>query len=160
MNGDPIRVYADTSVFGGVFDEEFNKASRTFFDEVVAGRFLLVTSDLVESEVEDAPIEVQRLFAEMQSLGESTRISVEALQLRGAYLEAGIVGPRRALDALHVALATVAKCALIVSWNFKHIVHFQKVPLYNAVNVLEGYAEIAVYSPPEVIEDDEEEEEV
>ena len=29
-------------------------------------------------------------------------------------------------DAMHVALATVAK-ADVVSWNFKHIVHFDKI---------------------------------
>lgn len=43
-----IRVYADTSVFGGAFDEEFQAASRTFFDQVRNGRFKLVTSALVQ----------------------------------------------------------------------------------------------------------------
>jgi len=38
-----------------------------------------------------------------------------------------------------------------VSWNFKHIVHFQKIPLYRAINTIKGYAEINIYSPPEVI---------
>lgn len=28
----PIKVYADTSVYGGVFDEEFAEASQAFFD--------------------------------------------------------------------------------------------------------------------------------
>lgn len=44
----PIRVYADTSVFGGVFDSEFQSASRTFFDQVRGGRFQHVTSALVQ----------------------------------------------------------------------------------------------------------------
>jgi hypothetical protein len=30
----PIRVYADTSVYGGVFDEEFSVTSTAFFDSV------------------------------------------------------------------------------------------------------------------------------
>ncbi|MHC4542617.1 MAG: type II toxin-antitoxin system VapC family toxin, partial [Planctomycetota bacterium] len=55
-------------------------------------------------------------------------------------------------DALHVALATVSQSSLIVSWNFKHIVNFQKIPRYNAVNTLHGQNEIAIYSPLEVIE--------
>ena len=38
------------------------------------------------------------------------------------------------------------------SWNFRHIVNFQKIPRYNAVNTLNGYKEIAIYSPLEVIE--------
>jgi hypothetical protein len=50
-----IRVYADTSVFGGPFDEEFQTASSTFFDQVRNGRFQLVTSALVQEEVEPAP---------------------------------------------------------------------------------------------------------
>ena len=39
-----ISVYADTSVFGGVFDDEFSGPSKTFVEAVVAGRFTLVTS--------------------------------------------------------------------------------------------------------------------
>lgn len=54
-------------------------------------------------------------------------------------------------DALHVAIATVADCDVIVSWNFKHIVNFQKIPMFNAVNVLNGYKPIAIHSPVEVI---------
>jgi len=77
--------------------------------------------------------------------------------LRDAYLQAKIVTPKYADDALHVALATVAGCTLIVSWNFQHIVHFQKIPLYNAINVLQGYQPIAIYSPREVIHYEDEE---
>ncbi|MDJ0509521.1 MAG: hypothetical protein QNJ64_09750 [Crocosphaera sp.] len=55
------------------------------------------------------------------------------------------------LDALHVALASVSGCSMIVSWNFKHIVHFQKIPLYRAINAVKGYAQIDIYSPLEVI---------
>jgi len=43
---------------------------------------------------------------------------------------------------------------MIVSWNFRHIVHYQKIPKYNAVNVLNGYAPIAIHSPLEVIPDE------
>jgi ActR/RegA family two-component response regulator len=66
-------------------------------------------------------------------------------------MDAGIVTPKSAADALHVALTTVAGYRLIISWNFKHIVHFQKIPLYRAVNVVKGYSEINIYSPLEVI---------
>ncbi|GAB4162842.1 MAG: hypothetical protein Fur005_21790 [Roseiflexaceae bacterium] len=71
--------------------------------------------------------------------------------MQQAYLAAGIVTAKWATDALHVALATVSGCELIVSWNFKHIVHFEKIPLYNAVNTLEGYGAVAIFSPREVI---------
>jgi hypothetical protein len=51
-------------------------------------------------------------------------------------------------------LATVSRCSIIVSWNFKHIVHFRKIPLYNAINLTRGYSTLAINSPSEVIEDE------
>ncbi|MCG3198990.1 MAG: hypothetical protein HUU16_04465 [Candidatus Omnitrophica bacterium] len=53
-----------------------------------------------------------------------------------------------------MALATILACRVIVSWNFRHIVHFQKIPLYNAVNRLMGYSEIGIHTPLEVIADE------
>ena len=150
------RVYADTSVFGGVFDDEFATASRTFFNQV-GERFVLVTSALVEAELATAPSEVCELFDRTLADAEIIGVSEPALRLQQAYLNAGIVTPKWATDALHVALASVAACSFIISWNFKHIVHFEKIPLYNAVNTLQGYRAIAIYSPQEVISYDDNE---
>jgi hypothetical protein len=77
--------------------------------------------------------------------------SDEAVALHQAYLVAGVVGPSNENDALHVAIATVENCDIIVSWNFKHIVHFDKIRGYNAVNLREGYSVIAIHSPKEVV---------
>ena len=152
----PIRVYADTSVYGGVFDDEFAKPSQAFFGLVRQRRFLLVHSILVSDEISRAPEQVQRLFDGLQTHSSPAEISDEAVRLHQAYLDAGIVGPRSDTDALHVAVASVSDCRLIVSWNFKHIVHFQKIPLYNGVNQSRGYAPIAIHSPEEVITNDDE----
>jgi len=152
-----IRVCADTSVFGGVYDKEFQQSSRTFFAQIKSGQFVLVTSAVVQSELTAAPTTVRHFFEEVLGLAEVTDITANALELRDAYLQAKIVTPKYADDALHVALATVAGCTLIVSWNFQHIVHFQKIPLYNAINVLQGYQPIAIYSPREVIHYEDEE---
>jgi hypothetical protein len=146
----PLRVYADTSVYGGVFDEEFADASNAFFDLVRQRRFQLVLSALVRAEIELAPRQVRSFVAGCQEIAELVEPDERALRLRGAYLNAGIVGPQWNADALHVALATVSACRVIVSWNFKHIVHFQKIPLYNGINQSLGYAPIAIHSPEEV----------
>jgi len=148
----PIRVYADTSVFGGVFDDEFALASRRLFDRVSTGAFVLVTSPTVGRELGDAPPEVREFARPLVEESEKALITDEALRLHRAYLEAGIVGERQGDDALHVALATAAGCAVIVSWNFRHIVHLEKIPLYNAINTMNGYNPIAIHSPLEVIE--------
>ena len=147
-----IRIYADTSVFGGVFDEEFKVPSKAFFDAIREAKFILVTSQLVRQEIQAAPKNVQKLFLEILPLMDIAEITEEAIKLQQAYTEAKILSEKYSTDALHVALATISQSSLIVSWNFKHIVNFQKIPRYNAVNKLNGYKEIAIYSPLEVIE--------
>lgn len=146
-----IRIYADTSVFGGVFDEDFSDASREFFAQIRQGDFSLVTSAIVQREIQSAPQEIKSLFAEMLELADLVEITEEALSLRDAYLEAKILTEKSSDDALHVALATTAGCSMIVSWNFRHIVHFDKISLYNAVNTLNGHDKIDIFSPFEVI---------
>ncbi len=154
MTARPIRVYADTSVYGGVADEEFAGPSRTFFDQVRAGRFRLVISSLVRDEIANAPEPVQDLFEKLRQNGEATEITEEGIQLQQAYLDAGILSPKWELDALHVAIATVTQCRVIVSWNFKHIVNFQKIPLYNGINQASGYGVVAIHTPQEVVADE------
>lgn len=147
----PIRVYADTSVFGGVFDDIFAKPSRTFFDQIREGRFELISSMVVQDEIAFAPQKVRTFFDEMNPWMEINDIQDDGVDLQLAYIQKGIVGEGCLADALHVAMASVRGAHLLVSWNFKHIVHFQKVPLYNAVNVILGYPEIIICSPQEAI---------
>jgi predicted nucleic acid-binding protein len=151
-----LRVYVDTSVFGGVFDEEFSMASKRFFRLVQKGYFRLIVSALVRNEILDAPSHVQEFFRETMARAEIIEVNEAMLRLMRGYLDAGVVTDKWRDDALHVAQATVAGCQLIVSWNFKHIVHYQKIPLYNAVNTLQGYDSIDIYSPLEVVADEEE----
>ena len=148
----PIRVYADTSVFGGVFDAEFQTDSRMFFDQVELGRFQLVVSAIIEQELMSAPKEVRAFFDHVLPMAERVTVSDDTRLLRDAYINSGIVTENHLADAFHVALATVAGCRLIVSWNFRHIVHFDKIPMYNGINKVMGYDEIAIHSPQEVIE--------
>ena len=58
-----LRVYADTSVFGGCFDDEFRTESVRFFDEVRSGRFVVVVSDVTLDELSLAPESVRRILA-------------------------------------------------------------------------------------------------
>jgi hypothetical protein len=149
-----MRIYADTSVFGGVFDDEFSSPSTEFFKEVREQRFHLVSSAVVEREIMFAPAAVREFFASMLLLAEVAEVTPGVLDLRNAYIQSGVVTEKSKDDATHVALATVSACEVIVSWNFKHIVHFQKVPRYNAVNVLHGHKEIDILSPPQVLDYD------
>ncbi len=152
----PLRVYVDSWVYGGAFDEEFDDRSRAFFDDVRRGWFLIVTSPVVQREIADAPASVRELFAELAAVGEVQVVTDEAEVLAQAYLDVGILTEKSRADALHVALATVAGCDVIVSWNFKHLVNFYRAPLYSAVNVLKGHRPIVIQSPPEMTADEDE----
>ena len=146
-----MKVYVDTSVFGGFFDREFSEPSKIFFDEIKRQRFTLVTSAVVQAEIEPSPENVRKLFEKMIVMADMVHVDSAVLNLQESYLKERIVTANSSDDALHVALATTAKCDLIVSWNFKHIVHFEKIPKYNAVNILQGYSKIGIFSPLEVI---------
>lgn len=132
-----IRVYVDTSVFGGVFDDEYKKASSIFFKQVKLNLFEIFISPIVSNEISLAPLQVQDYYTDILPHANIIDISDEALELRDSYLNAKIISKKYSNDALHVALATTSECSIIVSWNFKHI--------------LEGYQQISIYSPLEVI---------
>ena len=146
------RIYVDTSVIGGCCDAEFADASQTLIALAKDGVALLLISDLMITELQRAPVVVQSVLNQLPiAATEDVRVSDESRALRDAYLAAGVVGPAHRNDAHHVALASIARANMIVSWNFKHIVHFDKIRGFNAVNLRDGYAPIAIYSPLEVV---------
>lgn len=146
-----LRVYVDTSVIGGCVDEEFAQESRALFQMARAGEVTLLISDVLLEELARAPSDVQSLLETLPAAStEFLETSEEALQLRDAYLAANVVGTSAESDAQHVAIATLAKADVIVRWNFKHIVHVDKIRLFNAVNLARGYRLIDIRSPLEV----------
>jgi hypothetical protein len=147
-----LRVYPDTSVFGGCFDDEFGEASREFFRRVAAGTFLVVLSDTTLLELQAAPERVRRVVVDLPpEMVRIVRNSAEVRVLRDAYLAAGVVAESARRDAEHVAAATVGDVDLLVSWNFRHVVNYARIDGYNGVNLLHGYRAVRIFSPREVI---------
>lgn len=146
------RVYIDTSVMGGCFDVGFREASIALLESALRGDITLVLSDLLALEVQNAPPYVRDLYESLPNdMVDFVVAGPEEDALHEAYLLAGVVGPANEDDAMHVAIATVGNCDIIVSWNFRHIVHYDKIRGYNAVNIREGYRTIAIHSPSEVV---------
>lgn len=146
------RLYIDTSVFGGCFDEGFSEASIGLFELVREGTFRLVLSQTTLDELDEAPERVQDVLRDLpRDRIELIEPSPEIVSLREEYLKAGVVGPSSKGDAAHIAAATVARVDMIVSWNFRHIVHYDKIRGYHGVNLLRGYSAIPIHSPPEVV---------
>lgn len=147
-----LRIYLDTSVVGGCLDAEFQKESSEIMAMARRGEITLLISSLLEDELEKAPVEINDLLGSLPvECLERVAISEESSRLRNRYMEAEILGKGRADDALHVALATVSHADLLVSWNFRHIVHFDKIRQFNAVNLAEGYSSVEIRSPKEVV---------
>ena len=57
-----IRVYVDTSVFGGTQDVEFAEPSNQFFKRVRKGEFLILLSPVTLQELSHAPESVQTIW--------------------------------------------------------------------------------------------------
>jgi hypothetical protein len=145
------RIYVDTSVIGGCFDAEFAQWSNALFSDFEIGTYLPVVSEIVAAEVEDAPETVQQKYADLLALGaEILEVDPGIIALANVYQERKILTPKFYDDGLHIALATAAEVDLLVSWNFKHIVHYQKIRLFNAVHLELGYKPLQIYSPREV----------
>lgn len=150
------RVYVETSVFGGTADEDFATASLMFFERVHRGDFVLLISQITLDELTGAPENVQQV---LKDLPDDSFVQVanddEVIALAEAYLDAGVLGNASVADALHVATATVAGADLVLSWNFRHIVNFDRIRKYNGVNALKGYPPVEIHSPLEMSYDDE-----
>jgi len=147
-----MRVYIDTAVVGGCFDDEFSEESRALFDMARQGKIRLMIFNILVDELSLAAGRIQKVVAELpQHSFEIVQENEASRRLRDNYLEAGVVGISHANDAHHVAIATVSGADMIVSWNFKHIVHFEKIRQFNRVNLEAGYGAIEIFSPLEVI---------
>ncbi len=147
-----IKVYVDTSVFGGCFDAEFEEWSNRLIEEFKAGFKVLVVSDLTLKELEGAPPDVRNLVEEIpEEDREYVVLNDEARGLARHYIEEGVVSEGYLVDAQHIAIATVSRVDVLVSWNFKHIVNLSKIRLYNSVNLKYGYPLLEIRSPREVL---------
>ena len=56
------RIYIDTSVVGGYFDEEFKEATTKLFYRIDNNEIIFVVSDLLDLELLNAPQHVRQLL--------------------------------------------------------------------------------------------------
>jgi len=146
-----IRVYVDTSVFGGTQDDEFIVASNDFFEQVRLGAYVVLLSDETQRELAASPEAVQDVWLDLPPASvELIGLDDEARSLADEYINARVLGEASIADALHVAAATVANADLILSWNFRHIVNYNRIRGFNSVNVRMGYRAMTILSPREV----------
>lgn len=145
------RIYVDTSVIGGCFDEEFREDSLRLFELFRVGKARMVFSQIVVAELELAPPRVrQHAYSIPEESREYVDYTDDAAELAQKYIDSGALGIDMFADAQHIATASVHRVTALVSWNFKHIVNLTRIRRYNSVNVLLGYPQLEIRTPREL----------
>ena len=121
----------------------------------IKGEHVLVLSDLTVQELSAAPKGVRGRLAEVpEEHIEALQLDGEARELADAYISAGVINATMRADAQHIAMATLARVDVLVSWNFKHIVNLHRIQGYNSVNLRRGCPTLEIRSPREVLRDE------
>ncbi|MFA6422774.1 MAG: type II toxin-antitoxin system VapC family toxin [Candidatus Buchananbacteria bacterium] len=147
-----LRVYIDTSVVGGYFDDEFEDVTKLFFERIFKKDFLVYFSEVSEAEISLAPDFVKNLKSKIPAdCYRFLDLDNESKELAETYINEKILGKASLDDAYHIAIATVNRLDVLVSWNFKHIVNYDKIKLFNSINLRLGYPMIEIRSPKEFV---------
>jgi len=154
MKDIPERVYIDSSVVSGLFDNnDHPEKVKPLWNAVKRGEIRIIVSDVLEREVKTAPQNVRDFFATLPESQIEHVVSSDASDaLAERYITEGIVSEGSLNDSRHVALASVAHADVLVSFNCRHIVKLNRIRKYNAVNMLLGYPQIEIRTPDEVIQ--------
>ena len=144
------RIYIDTSVFGGYFDEEFMEHTIPLFDRIYSGDYIILYSTVTQEELENAPEKIKDLVKKIKvEQTEFIETTDEAIDLASEYILEKVVGKTSFADCLHIALATINRADFLISWNFKHIVNIERIRGYNSINIKNGYKQLEIRSPRE-----------
>lgn len=104
------RIYIDTSIVGGYFDDEFKDATILLFKRLENREIKFVVSDLLDLELIHAPDNVRELLLKYpMEYFERVELTEEAVKLADKYIEEKVVGKTSIEDCRHIALATIHK---------------------------------------------------
>ena len=155
-----LRIYLETTVFNFKFaDDSPDKKEDTnkLFSEIGQGKYIPYTSDYVLQELLKAE---EPKKTKMVNLIQQYNIAFldaneNAEILADKYVAENIIPQKYKTDGIHIAMATIHDLDIIVSYNFHHIVKLKTIIGTESINLREGYKKIGIYSPTEVIENDE-----
>ncbi len=147
-----LQIYLDTSVFSAYLDDrapERRDLTIEFWERL--DDFAVSTSEVAREELDKTPDPVKRGKL-MELLGHVTvhPVTEEMQTLAHRYVNRGVFAPSTFNDALHVATCVLTGQAILVSWNFKHLVNRRRRALINEVNVVSNLPTIEILAPPEL----------
>ena len=155
-----LKIYLETTVFNFMFVDdspEKKKDTIKLFDEITQKKYLPYTSEYVLQELSRAD---EQKKIQMLNLIEQYGIKIletdkNAELLADKYVSENIIPIKYRTDGIHIATATINDLDVIISYNFQHIVKMKTIMGAESINLREGYKRIGIFSPTEVIENDE-----
>ena len=146
------RIYVDTSVIGGYYDAPLQEATRQLFERIADREFDVYFSEVNDAELMNAPQQVKEVKDLIPcDCFHPIVVTDEVETLSQLYISEKALSKASENDAYHIAFASVYKIDCLISWNFKHIVNYNKIKLFNAVNLRFGYPLIDIRSPLEFL---------
>ena len=153
-----LKVYLDTSVISFYFAEDAPEKmaiTRKLFDrELVSGKYEILLSETTIGELSDCTnLELrQKLLTFVKELPAKVHpLTEEVNQIAKEFVDEGYIPSKYQEDALHLAFALVLNVDYIVSWNFQHIVKPKTKKAVKIIAIKEGFKEIDIITPEEVV---------
>jgi len=151
-----MKLYIESSVVNFVYADDApdkTETTKNFF-EPSNGKHELFISELVLEEIEKTQSPKREKMSNFVVTHDFRVLpnSAEADNLASKYVKAGLVPEKYINDAIHLALASVNKMEVLVSWNMEHIVKLKTIVGVNKINKEQGYGNILIMTPEEVLE--------
>jgi predicted nucleic acid-binding protein len=147
-----LRVYIETSIISHLDAPDrpdWMEETHKLWKEIENDKYEIVIGSTVFAELQRCH-EPKRSFM-FDRLAEIAYTAIdstdESEQLAGKYISMSGLPKKSRNDAMHIALATLADCDAIVSWNFSHIVNLTAMTAVNAVNQYERLKSIQIVTP-------------
>jgi len=126
------RIYLDTSVFGGYFDDEFQEFTKPLFERIRNGEFIIIFSTILETELEFAPEKVRELVRKIENKDtEFVEETDNAVELATEYIMENVVGKTRVILTVYVLPSFL--CNQIQSRVYVFLKACRALILYTAV---------------------------
>jgi predicted nucleic acid-binding protein len=158
MNNVP-KLFIETTVFNFYLEGKNGQKQKDairLFGEIAKGRYDAYTSEEVLRELVAAPEE--KYVSMFNLFGQYINKTIDAIHeselLAEMYVSKGIIPEKYYADALHIAMATVHNLDFVISYNLGHIVKTKTMIGTGFVNLRQGYNQIGLGTPTEVLEYD------
>lgn len=151
-----LKIYIETTIPNFLFADdalEEREITKKFFEVIKTGNFDIYTSDAVIVEINRTRNENQRrsLLKALNGI-ERLTVTLDCEELARDYIRKGIIPAKYEPDALHVAIATLNRMDVVLTWNMEHLANPRTRIAIREFNAKRHLKPVDISTPEEVIE--------